>query len=108
MREFVWIAMIFVLLWFMGKQERDHAEQVGRIEKAYDRQIDQMVMDNYIISKEVLEYKAALAMKDFKANMPAEEFMEIMADYLARDGRCEVEFHTHAIDWSDWSETYSR
>jgi len=37
---------------------------------------------------------------------PTQEFLDIMADYLARDGRCEGVINK--IDWSTWAEKYHK
>ena len=65
--------------------------------------IDQVLADAVEMEKEIQTHRLKRSLP-WQDDMNLEEFLEVLTDYLAKDGRCEVKIHK--IDWSTWAENY--
>ena len=68
-----------------------------------ERYIEKILEDAVKMEKEILAYRFDRS-RPFQHDLNSEEFLEVMADYLSKDGRCVVKIHK--IDWSTWAEKY--
>ena len=90
----------------VGRYEYRYAQQDARHEQlidSYERRLDQVIEDAAGMEKKILTYRFDRS-RPFQHDLNTEEFLKIMADYLARDGRCKVVIHR--VDWSTWAENY--
>ena len=68
-----------------------------------ERYIDKIIEDAAKMEREIAKHRFYRS-RPLQDDMNSEEFLEVLADYLARDGRCEVKIHK--IDWSTWAENH--
>ena len=108
MREsIIWIMLLLLPLAIVGGMERRYqaldaelAETVHR----YERFLGSVIQDAAEMERELAIHKAEIARNSYRRDMPTQEFLDIMADYLAKDGRCEVV--VERVDWSTWDSIY--
>ncbi len=93
--------IILLALGLVGGMERRHQALDSKYQAATYR-LDRAVADAAAMERDVEIYRMELARQSHRTDMPTSEFLSIVADYLSRDGRCEVVIEK--IDWSSWEE----
>ncbi len=93
--------IILLALGLVGGMERRHQALDSKYQAANYR-LDRAVADAAAMERDVDIYRMELARQSHRTDMPTAEFLEIMADYLSRDGRCQVVIEK--VDWSTWEE----
>ena len=86
------VILILLLMGIVGRYEYRYAQQQARHEqviKSYERRLDRVIEDAAGMEKKILAYRFDRSLP-FQHDMSKDEFLKIMADYLARDGRCKV------------------
>ena len=103
----IWTAILLIPLAIVGGMEKriqaldaELAETVHR----YERWMDNVIQDAANLERDVDICRAEIARNSYKRDMGTQEFLSVMADYLAKDGRCEVVIER--VDWSNWSEDH--
>ncbi len=93
--------IVLLALGIVGGMERRH-QAIDRQYQAATYRLDRAIADAASMERDVEIYRMELARQSHRTDMPTAEFLEIMADYLAADGRCQVVIEK--IDWSTWEE----
>ncbi len=93
--------IILLSLGLVGGMERRH-QTLDRQYQAATYRLDRAVADAASMERDVDIYRMELARQSHRTDMPTSEFLSVMADYLAADGRCKVVIEK--IDWSTWEE----
>ncbi len=95
--------IVLLALGIVGGMEKRHLAIDSKYQAANYR-LDQAIADAAAMERDVEIYRMELARQSHRSDMPTSEFLEIMADYLAADGRCQVVIEK--IDWSTWEEAH--
>ena len=98
-----WFLVIIILFGIVGAREAHHARKMDAIKGEYEYRLDMIIGDAARMEAEIEAHKFHRS-RPYQDDMNSEEFLEVMANYLARDGRCEVVINK--IDWSTWAEAY--
>ena len=106
------ICTLFLLLLLplaiVGGMERRYqaldAELDATVQR-YERFLDSVIQDAADMEREIAEHRFYRS-RPLQDDMTTDEFLEIMADYLAKDGRCRVRIERNIIDWSTWRDVY--
>ena len=107
-RTIICITILLLIMGIVGRYEYRYAQQDARHEQligSYERRLDRVVEDAAGMEK-AIAYHRLHRSRPFQHDLNTEEFLKIMADYLARDGRCKVVINK--IDWSTWAEKYHK
>ena len=105
-RTIICIAILLLIMGIVGRYEYQYAQQQARHEqvvKSYERHLDRVIEDAAEMEK-AIAYHRLHRSRPYQDDMNTEEFLKVLADYLARDGRCEVVIHR--VDWSTWADRY--
>ncbi len=95
--------IILLALGIVGGMEKRHLAIDSKYQAATYR-LDRAIADAAAMEKDVEIYRMELARQSHRSDMPTSEFLSVMADYLSRDGRCQVVIEK--IDWSSWQEAH--
>lgn len=98
-----WVAAVMILMGIVGARElkyRQLDQEMTQTVERYEHWIDAVISDTAKMERDLKIYRMELARRSYREDMPAKEFLQIMADYLSKDGRCEVVVKT--VDWSTW------
>ncbi len=93
--------LILLSLGLVGGMERRH-QAIDRQYQAANYRLDRAVADAASMERDLEIYRMEIARQSHRTDMPTAEFLSVMADYLSRDGRCQVIIEK--IDWSTWEE----
>ncbi len=93
--------LILLSLGLVGGMEKRYQALDSKYQAASYR-LDRAVADAAAMERDVDIYRMELARQSHRSDMPTSEFLSVMADYLANDGRCQVIIEK--IDWSTWEE----
>lgn len=97
----MWLSVIlFMLVWVSYKEAR-FEERLKENNKYYEHRLDSVISDAADMEREIEQHKLHRS-RPFQDDMNSQEFLKILADYLAQDGRCEVKIHK--VDWSTWTK----
>ena len=105
-RTIIYLFVILILMGIVGRYEYRYAQQQARHEQvigSYEHRIDKIIEDAAGMEKKILAYRFDRSLP-FQHDLNTEEFLQVMADYLTKDGRCKVMIHR--IDWSSWASQY--
>ncbi len=95
--------ILLLALGLVGGMERRHQAIDSKYQAATYR-LDRTVADAAAMERDLEIYRLELARQSHRTNMPTSEFLSVMADYLANDGRCQVIIEK--VDWSTWEEAH--
>ena len=98
-----WFFVIIILLGIVGTREAHHARKMDAIKGEYEYRLDSVIEDAAEMEAEIEAHKFHRS-RPYQDDMNTNEFLEVMADYLSRDGRCEVVIER--VDWSTWGDRY--
>ena len=102
----IWTAILILPLAIVGGMERRYqaldAELAATVQ-LYESRLDMVIEDAAGMEAEIEAHKFHRS-RPFQDDMNSEEFLKVLTDYLARDGRCKVVIHR--VDWSTWVEAY--
>ncbi len=107
MKAALWTTMILVLIGIVGGMEARYQAQDTRhdvVVREHKQWIDSIIADAAAMERDLEIYRLELARQSHRTDMPTAEFLSVMADYLANDGRCEVVIQQ--VDWSTWEEAH--
>ena len=105
-RTIICLLTILLIIGVVGRYEYRYTQQQTRHEQIvniYESRLD-MVIEDAAEMEKAIAYHRLHRSRPYQDDMNSEEFLEVMADYLARDGRCEVVINK--IDWSTWAENH--
>ena len=106
MKALIWTAILLVPLAIVGGMEKRYRaldQELAATVHHYERWLDTVIQDAADMEREIAEHRFHRS-RPLQDDMNSEEFLEVMADYLARDGRCKVVINR--VDWSTWAEAY--
>ena len=95
-------SLLLIVGWYeirLGQIEENFKTEL-RMKNKY---IDKVLADAVEMEKEIQTHKLNRS-RPLQDDMNSEEFLKVLADYLARDGRCVVRIEK--IDWSTWAENH--
>ena len=104
------ICTLFLLLTLgiVGGMERRYQaldQELDATIQRYERFLDSVIQDAADMEREIAEHRFYRS-RPLQDDMNTEEFLEVLADYLAKDGRCRVRIEHNSIDWSTWMDAY--
>ena len=102
----IWTAILLIPLAIVGGMEKRYQsldQELAATVQHYERWLDTVIQDAADMEREIAKHRFYRS-RPLQDDMNSEEFLEVMADYLARDGRCKVVINK--IDWSSWAENY--
>ena len=102
----IWTLLLILPLAIVGGMEKRYRaldQELAATVQSYESRLDSVIEDAAGMEK-AIAYHRLHRSRPYQDDMNSEEFLEVMADYLARDGRCEVVIEK--VDWSTWVEAY--
>ena len=91
-RTIICLTILLLIMGIVGRYEYRYAQQQARHEQvvgSYERRLDSMIEDTAVMENKILAYRFDRS-RPFQHDLNTEEFLKVMADYLAKDGRCKV------------------
>ena len=105
-RTIICLLTILLIIGVVGRYEYRYAQQQTRHEQIvniYESRLDMVIEAAAGMEAEIEAHKFHRS-RPYQDDMNSGEFLEVLADYLARDGRCKVVIER--VDWSTWQEAY--
>jgi len=97
-------SLLLIVGWYEIRLERVEENFKTKLQTK-ERYIDKIIEDAAKMEQEIVKHRFYRS-RPLQDDMNTEEFLEVMADYLAKDGRCRVRIERNIIDWSTWAEKY--
>lgn len=97
----IWTAVFLLPLGIVGGMERRYQaldRELSETVQRYERWVESVMADNAQLEKKL--HQVRLNRSRPVTDLTAREYLDLLADYLAADGRCEVVIEK--IDWSSW------
>lgn len=101
-----WILIIILLLGIVGGLERKHQileTDLNKTIKQYEFRIDNLINDAAELETQLQKSYLHRSIP-FQDDLNKDEFIQLLIDYMAADGRCEVVIEK--LDWSTWADYY--
>lgn len=105
-QSIIWIAILMIPLAVVGGMEKRYQALDAKLDqtvKHYKKRIDVIIEDAAKMEGDLAKSRLHRS-RPHQDDLTSKEFLQLLTDYMAADGRCDVV--VHKTDWSTWKRAH--